>query len=156
MGTCSACTLSSLTCILNVHFENPKFDRGKGHVRDLSSTRRHSWPKVYMCKISAFYVDLSMSYRESRRTDGRTDIQDDPIKHCCGILNNLLPQVVPVVGRKWFYILLTCDVDHFLPLRILSNWPTTYFNLPYKYIVYCIDFGIFVFPVTSIHCITRF
>ena len=41
-----------------------------------------------MCKVSSFYIDSFMSYRENRQTDGRTDIQDDRIKHSSGILNN--------------------------------------------------------------------
>ena len=71
MDTCTCtCTLCSIRCTLNVHYENLQFDRVKGHARDPSS-------KSMLLLTSTITVQSFISLRPlvlelCVKTDGRT------------------------------------------------------------------------------------
>ena len=74
MGTC-ACTLCSITCILNGQFENLQFDRVKGHARDPSSNSMLLLTSTIIVQsfiiLSRFVPELSWARRD-RQTNRQT------------------------------------------------------------------------------------
>ena len=130
MGTCS-CTLCSLACTLNFHYENLKFDLVKGHVRDPPSnsilllTSSVYVPSFIILRLIVFELCWKQT---DRQTDGQRDIQDNRIKHFRGILHKLLRKVMAVgCNMGWnAYDIKKCSPKKEIENRLRCSWLSSF------------------------------